>query len=66
MRYRTFMKYYHSNVVRGLICLTRRSRGRRATCRKYNIILMKAVNRPFVRKGIIRNWLRIICFVLFI
>jgi hypothetical protein len=35
-------------------------------CGNRGVILMKVVNRPFVRNGIIRNWLRIICFVLLI
>jgi len=29
-------------------------------CGNSGVILMKVVNSPFVRKGIVRNWLRIL------
>ena len=32
-------------------------------CVNVRVILINVVNEPFVRKGIIRNWLRITCRV---
>jgi hypothetical protein len=36
------------------------------SCGNKRVILIKVVNNPFVRKGTVSNWLRNICFVLFI
>jgi len=70
MYHRTFMKYYQSNRrsrnVQKILTVSVFGSNCLESCGDRRVILMKVVNNHFVRKGIIRNWLRNICFVLFI